>query len=124
MRVRNGWRLGLMALWSLGLAGCAGPHLARTMSAYVGKPESALVAALGVPASRTESGGITYDRYERTITYSVPGWVGGPLFVDQRPAIGGIPPVVPPQTYHNTCTVTFAIVGGVVRSYTAHGSVC
>lgn len=125
MRTRNMpaacWRLGAVCL---ALAGCSGPRLARPMRAFVGKPEAALVRALGVPDRRSVHGDVIHDQYRRTITYSVPGWTGGPAFVDQRPAIGDIPPAVPPQTYRNTCVITFRIVHGIVRAYRATGPVC
>ncbi|OYV65109.1 MAG: hypothetical protein B7X09_04985 [Acidiphilium sp. 21-66-27] len=114
----------LLGLSCLALTGCGGPRLARKMQDFLGKPEAALVRVLGVPDRRSVNGDVVHDQYRRTITYSVPGWTGGPAFVDQRPAIGGIPPTVPPQTYKNTCVINFRIVHGLVQSYRATGPVC
>ena len=94
------------------------------MSAYVGQPDSVLIAGLGPPAQKIEAGAVTYFIYDRTRRFSVPGYTGGPLFVDQRPALGGVAPAVPSQTYDATCRIRFALEARVVRSFTLRGDAC
>ncbi|MCF3946299.1 MULTISPECIES: flagellar basal body L-ring protein FlgH [Acidiphilium] len=109
----------------LALAGCAiGPNLSKQMSAYVGRPESALIAGLGPPKQKIEAGDTTYFIYDRIWRTYVPGYTGGPLFVDQRPSLGGITPNVPGRTYYDTCRIGFAVRDRVVRSVALRGDHC
>ena len=106
---------------ALVLAGCAvGPSLAERMSAYVGRPESALVAALGVPDRKITVDGKTYFAYvERSYSYQ-PGFVP-PYPGFYVPYYG---PFFQPDTYTRQCTVTFALEGGMVKSFTLRGNDC
>ncbi|HQT75385.1 MAG TPA: hypothetical protein PLX84_15785 [Acidiphilium sp.] len=110
---------------ALMLAGCAvGPSLAERMSGYVGRPESALVAALGVPDRRITVDGTTYFAYvERS--YSAQPGVGAPFPGFYGPYYGPYyGPVFPPATYTRQCTVTFALKGGMVKTFTLRGNDC
>ena len=113
------------ALAACVLAGCTtGPSLKERMSAFVGKPEAELIKALGKPKKKIVIGSTAYFAYERTKYGVVPGSIGGPLFVDQRPVPYGFTPTVSPKYLFNICTTTFAIKGGVVQSFTMRGNDC
>lgn len=116
-----------MSAAALALAGCTfGPSLAERMSAYVGRPESALVAQMGVPDKRIAVNGTTYLAYER----GRPVYYGGPYFAPYPGWWGGYPfhPMLTPDyvpTYvYQSCTITFAVTKGLVRSFTLRGDDC
>ena len=118
-------QLATALLAAIVLAGCAtGPSLKERMSAFVGKPEADLVKTLGPPKKKIVVGKTAYFAYERTKYGVVPGSIGGPLFVDQRPVPYGFTPTVSPKYLFNICTTTFAIKGGIVQSFTMRGNDC
>ncbi|HEX7389903.1 MAG TPA: hypothetical protein VF286_07305 [Acidiphilium sp.] len=113
------------ALATTTLAGCAtGPGLAVRMSTYVGRPESTLIAGLGVPDRKITADGVTWFAYVNQQFHYSPGTYGmGPFFSPwgfYGPPFGGLPPTA----YTTSCTVTFAIKGGMVMSYTLRGNDC
>ena len=118
--------LPLIALLGAGLlAGCAtGPDLKARNAALVGQTESALIRKLGMPDRRITVGDTTFFAYARTEYGRVPGSIGGPLFIDQRPVPYGFTPTVAPKLLVNSCTTTFVIEGGLVKSFTMRGNDC
>jgi hypothetical protein len=115
---------------AMALAGCTtGPNLAERMSQLVGQPEQVVIEQLGVPSRTMKVKGVTYYAYVRRNTEYVPGSVGfgygsfigpfnGPFFGSYYG--GGFPP----ETIRNRCETTFAISGGIVRSFALHGNDC
>lgn len=107
------------------LAGCAtGPSLKQRNAALVGKSETALIHKLGVPDKKMIVGNTAYFAYARTKYGTVPGSIGGPLFLGQQIVPYGFMPTVPPKFLFDSCTTTFAIKGGVVKSFTMRGNDC
>jgi hypothetical protein len=115
-------------LLAVALAGCVtGPNLAERMSQLVGQPEEVVIQRLGVPNRTMVMKGVTYLAYVRHSTEYVPGSFGygtfigpfgGPFFGSYYG--GGFPP----ETIHDRCETTFAISGGIVRSFALHGNDC
>jgi hypothetical protein len=108
---------------ALALAGCAiGPSLAQQMSGYVGRPESVLVAQLGVPNRQIEVSGVTYFAYVHKSVGIQPrpfGYIGvgayyGPFY---GPNIGA-------EAYIDECTTTFALKDKIVQSFMLRGNDC
>ena len=112
------------------LTGCVtGPDLVERMSQLVGQPEQVVVQQLGVPNRILKVKGVTYYAYVRHSTEYVPGSVGfgygnfigpfgGPFFSSYYG--GGFPP----EAISDRCETTFAISGGIVRSFALHGNDC
>ncbi len=111
-------------LAAVGLAGCAiGPSLAEQMSGFVGRPESVLVAQLGVPDRRIDVGGLTYFAYvHKSVSYQSAsfayGGFGG-FGGYYGPFYGG---GFPAQAYTEECTTTFALKDKTVQSFTLRGN--
>jgi hypothetical protein len=114
-------------LAAVALAGCAvGPSLAEQMSGYVGRPESVLVAQLGVPDRRIHVGGLTYFAYVHKSFHYQSGSFGyggfggfyGPFY---GPFYGG---GFPAEAYTNECTTTFTLKDKVVQSFALRGNDC
>ena len=107
---------------ALVLAGCAiGPSLAEQMSAYVGRPESVLVAQMGVPNRKIEVDGTTYFAYVQRSYHYQPGFAP-PVYPGFYGPFYG--PYFPPSAYVDQCTVTFAIQDKMVKSFTLRGNAC
>ena len=131
-RVRRNFRTTTLAapLAAVALAGCAtGPSLSERMSAYVGRPESVLVAQLGVPNRRIHVAGVTYFAYvHRHFHYSSGSYgMGGPFIYPADdgfygPFFGG--GGFPAQAYTDSCTTTFALKNNIVQSFTLRGNAC
>lgn len=93
------------------LQGCASRQgFEARMQTYVGRSESDLVAALGVPIRSFQAGNRTFLQYERRrITADAGpgwGWAGG----------------VSVETWD--CSTTFEVVDGRVASFTSRGNDC
>jgi hypothetical protein len=112
----------------LALAGCAYPnpeHVAES-NALVGKTETQLVRALGVPSRTYETGGHKFLAYSRSKLETIPGdpgfgpgwgwgyWHGG------WGGWGGFPP----EIIQRDCESTFDLVNGVVQSWSFRGNDC
>jgi hypothetical protein len=116
------------AVLAVALTGCAtGPNLAERMSQLVGQPEQVVIQQLGVPNRTMVVRGVTYLAYVRRNTEYIPGSFGsgtfmgpfyGPFFGSYYG--GGFPP----ETIRNRCETTFAVSGGIVRSFALHGNDC
>jgi hypothetical protein len=103
------------------LAGCVNQLAVRQnyLAQFVGRPESDLVLAMGVPNRTYETGGIKYLAYDdrrmeiipATPMYGPPywGWGGGGF---------------PPQVINLVCETTIAVRDGVVVSFALRGNSC
>lgn len=114
-------------LAALALSGCAtGPSWAERMSAYVGRPESVLVAGMGVPDKRISVGGLAYFAYVRKSFHYVGGGGFGPspFFYGFGPGYYGSWGGFPAQAYTDECTTTFALKNQTVQSFTLRGNDC
>jgi hypothetical protein len=114
----------------LALAGCVYPnpqHVAAT-NALVGKSETDLVHALGVPSRTYETGGHKFLAYNRSKLETIPGdpgfgpgwgwgWHGG---WGGWGGWGGFPP----EIVQRDCETTFDLLNGVVQSWTFRGNDC
>jgi len=103
----------------------------------VGRTETELVEAMGVPTQTYETGGIKFLAYEERQVEVVPG---SPLYYGPVPFNGGFSPGgfypggfypggfypggFPPTAINLACSTTFAVAGGVVRSFTLRGNAC
>lgn len=112
---------------ALALSGCVrGPSLAQQMSGYVGRPESVLVAQLGVPDRRIAVGDLTYFAYVHRAFHYQSGSIGaGPFFAGYGGFYGPIfAPAFPTQANTEECTTTFALRHKIVQSFTLRGNDC
>jgi hypothetical protein len=92
------------------------------LSQFVGHPDSELVQRLGVPNRTYETDGVKYLAYDERKLDIVPGppsYGPGPWW-----AYGSYGGTFPPQVITLTCETTFAVSGGVVKSYTLRGNAC
>jgi hypothetical protein len=117
-------RVALILLAGL-LAGCTNMLAVRQaqLNLLIGRTEGQLVQQMGVPNRMIETGGIKYFAYVEggvevspalpAYPYGSPywgGWYGGST--------------LPPQVISTMCETTFALVNGVVASYTLRGNAC
>lgn len=116
----------LLLLLPLLLAGCATePPLEVRLQPLVGKTETELVQALGVPTATYEADGNRFLQYEDQTSTIYPGdpfWGGG-----RYRRFGG-PIYSPPLVITRTCAITFALAGPReaqrVASFTFRGNGC
>ena len=136
----------LLVAAALHLAGCATTAgFATMMDGYIGQPESALIARLGVPSSTyqldAKSKMLQFDK-SRTIvlpgmttTTPVRTTTNGQVSVGQMgqlPATGTytststtwVPSKAPDVTIAQQCSVRFKVDSGIVTSWTADGNAC
>ena len=102
------------------LAGCA-DTLARRQARLIpliGRPVGDLIQQLGVPNRTYETGGVKYLAYEETQVQVLPGVPGAGFWS------GGWGSGIPPEVIQWQCQTTFAVAGGLVRSYALHGNGC
>lgn len=102
------------------LAGCSNGLAERQaeLARWIGKPETALVGAVGVPTRTYEAGGmkfLTYDDQRVEILPGSPGIGPGPFRYG-----GGIPPTATTLV----CETTFTIEAGIVRAFSLRGNAC
>lgn len=110
------------------LTACAAPGEQRAtyLNTMVGKPESELVRAFGVPSRSYEVAGSKFLAYRESRISSTPGvgygygygwgrWGGYPYGY-----AGGIPP----EIQQRDCETTFELVGGIVKTWTLRGNAC
>jgi hypothetical protein len=100
------------------LAGCGGREaFTSDAAALVGQPETAMIAALGVPLRSTAVDGrrfVEYDLSRWDATGAVTTVTGvGPRFA----AIGNSPEL-------RRCSLTFEIAAGTVRGFSFRGEGC
>ena len=136
----------IIAAVTLQLAGCATQAgFSQLMNGYIGQPESALIARLGVPSSThqldSKSKMLQFDK-SRTIvlpgmTTSTPvrTTTNGQVSVGQMgqlPATGTytststtwVPSKAPDVTIAQQCSVRFKVDSGIVTSWSADGNAC
>ncbi|MGA3403991.1 MAG: hypothetical protein ABSC95_32690 [Acetobacteraceae bacterium] len=106
------------------LGGCVNQLAQRQafLNQFVGHPDSELVQQLGVPTRTYETDGVKYLAYDESrvqIVPALPPYGPGPWW-----AYGGYGGGFPPQVVNLTCDTTFAVAGGVVKSYTLRGNAC
>ncbi len=119
--------LGALAL----LAGCAYPSKQHidSLNAVVGKPETDLVRAYGVPNRTYDTNGHRFLAYSEShideyggdpgFGFGYGGW-GGYGYGGGWGGFGGFPP----EIVQEQCTTTFELTGGVVRSWNLKGNDC
>jgi hypothetical protein len=100
-------------------AACANQLAQRQarLAPLVGRPVSDLIQQLGVPSRTFNAGGVDYLAYDERHVEIVPGLWGGPWWWGGWNSI-------PPEVVQWQCETTFAVSGGVVRSFTLHGNAC
>ncbi len=105
------------------LSGCV-DQLARReayLNQFVGRTDSELVQQLGVPARTYETDGTRYLAYNESRVQLVPALPPGP---GPWWMYGGYGGGYPPQAITLACETTFAVAGGVVKSYALRGNAC
>jgi hypothetical protein len=103
------------------LSGCqTGPTLDQRLQAWVGRSETDLVTALGVPGGTYETGRLKFLQYTTQQTQILPGdpWWG------PRPWTRWGPVMAAPVYVVTACTVTFNLRGGVVEGFSFRGEGC
>ena len=103
------------------LAGCVNQLAARQayLNQFIGKPEAAVVQAMGVPTRSFETAGVTYLAYTEQHIDFVPGT---PTFAPYY--MGWYGGGFPPQVVQWTCETTFAVADGKIASFTLRGNAC
>ncbi len=115
-------RLGLLVL----LAGCTNGLAARQaeLSQWIGKPEVALLAAMGAPNRSYQTSGmkfLTYDDRRVEIVPGSPAFGPGPYFAPDPFWYGS---GFPPTATTLVCDTTFTVAGGLVRAFSLRGNAC
>ncbi|HEX2943986.1 MAG TPA: hypothetical protein VHO91_23225 [Rhodopila sp.] len=107
-------------LTALALTGCVNGLAQRQaeLNQWVGKPEAALLAAMGAPNRAYETNGMKFLTFEERSMDIIPG---GPFF---GPGPFGFDGGFPPETVTYVCDTTFTIVDGTVRAYSLRGNGC
>jgi len=112
------------ALASLAVAGCVYPrpsHVAA-LNALVGKSETDLVRAEGVPTRTYQTGGSKFMAFSMSHVESVPGdyygWGGWGRWGGGWGAWGY------PEVIERDCTTTFELKAGIVQGWTLRGNAC
>lgn len=109
---------GVALLLALALPSACANQLAQRqakLAPLVGRPVSNLIQQLGVPSRTFRADGVDYLAYDERSVEIVP-W-GGPWWWGGWNAL-------PPEVVQWQCETTFAVTGGVVRSFTFHGNAC
>lgn len=102
------------------LTGCVNGLAQRQaeLNQWIGKPEAALLSAMGAPNRSYETNEMKFLTYEDRQVDTIGGgpYFGpGPFWYD-----GGFPP----ETIILVCDTTFTIVNGVVRAFALRGNGC
>jgi len=107
------------------LGGCVNQLAQREafLSQFVGKPDSVLVQQLGVPTRSFTTNGVQYLAYTESRVDIIPGMPAYP-YAWGAPFWGWYGGGFPPQVVNLTCETTFAVTGGIVRSFTLRGNAC
>ena len=115
-----------LGLALLVLGGCVSQQqFNENLNSYVGRPEAELIGGLGIPDATYVSGNTKYLSYRRSATGMTAGVaptytssvIGNTVFTQP---VGGVAPTV----YTMNCTVDFAVVNGVTRSFRYEGNSC
>jgi len=110
----------------LGISSCATTaNYEKILQATLGKSETALVAAWGIPQGSYENEGVRYLTYSRSDSGVIPGqparantvMIGGKPYTNM---VGGSPAI----GYTNACTTIFKIEKKIVISYEHKGNDC
>jgi hypothetical protein len=110
----------------VGISGCATTaNYEKTLQTSIGKTETELVAALGIPQGSYENEGVRYLTYSRSESGVIPGtparantvMIGGKPYTNM---VGGSPAI----GYTNSCTTIFRIEKKVVVGYEYKGNAC
>jgi hypothetical protein len=101
------------------LAACTNQLAQRQarLAPLVGRPVADLIQQLGVPNRTFQASGVDYLAYDERRIEVLPGLWGGPFW------LGGWNNL-PPEVVQWQCETTFAVAGGVVRSFTLRGNAC
>jgi len=116
-------RRGTALLVALALTGCAvGPPLEARLAAWIGRSESDLVTAFGVPTRTYEVDGLKFLQYEDRRAQLVPY----DPFWGPRPygRFGPLWSPPPPAYVVRECAVTFALRQGMIESFSFRGDGC
>ncbi len=118
----------------LALAGCAYPNPAHvaSLNALVGKTETDLIRAQGVPNRTYSAGGHKFLAFSRNRIETIPGSPGfGPGFGGWGygygwggPYWGGGFGGFGPDIVQRDCETTFELDGGVVKTWSLRGNDC
>jgi hypothetical protein len=112
----------------LALGGCVypNPQHVSAMNALVGKSETDLVHALGVPSRSYATGGHKYLAYSRSRIETIPGDPGfGPGWGGWGWGYwGGGWGGFPPEIVQRDCETTFDLQNGIVQSWSFRGNSC
>ena len=119
-------RLAVILLSAGLLAGCVNQLAVRQseLARWVGQPEGQLIDFMGVPDKSYETGGVKYLAYAENRVEVIPStqsYPFGPPFGAPYGWYGG---GFPAQAINLSCETTFAIAGGVVRSFSLRGNAC
>ena len=124
-----------LALAGLGLAGCAypDPQHVQALNGLVGKSETELVRARGVPSKTYETGGLKFLAYDMHRIDSLPGdagfypgfgyggfGYGGFGYGGFGGGFGGFGP----EIIQRDCSTTFELRGGIVQRWSLRGNDC
>ena len=101
------------------LAACTNQLAQRQarLAPLVGRSVADLIQQLGVPNRTFQASGVDYLAYDERRIEVLPGLWGGPFW------LGGWNNL-PPEVVQWQCETTFAVAGGVVRSFTLRGNAC
>ncbi len=127
--------LPILAVAGLGaLAGCAypDPQHVNALNALVGKSETDLVRARGVPSKTYETGGLKFMAYDMHRIDSLPGDAGFyPGFGYGGFGYGGFGGFgyggfggFGPEIVQRDCSTTFELRGGIVQRWSLRGNDC
>jgi hypothetical protein len=102
------------------LAGCVNQYELRRqyMQQFVGRPESELILALGVPSRAYETGGVKFLAFNENRVEVLPG------MAPYGPPWWGWGPGYSPQVVTLSCETTVAVRDGIVLSFVLRGNAC
>jgi hypothetical protein len=120
----------------LALGACAypNPEHVSALNQLIGKSETQLVQAMGVPSRSYDSGGHRFLAFSKSRIDTIPGssgpygrwWggYGGGYWGGGWGGWGGGWGGFPPEVVTRDCETTFDLVGGVVKSWGLRGNDC
>jgi len=114
-------RVPTLFMLTLLLAGCVNQYAVRQsyMAQFVGRSETDLVLAMGVPNRTYETGGVRFLAFEERRMDMLPG---APYWDGQYWGWGG--GGFPPQVVNLVCETTVAVSEAIVRSFVLRGNAC